>query len=209
MCNLGAHGREDPENNRRVYEEGIPVLLGHGTLRPPQRCNTRSGPLIRLPWPAGGNIRRFVYLSSSGVSQPVPADQPWLNKVYKYKRRGEAALRKSGAPYSIVRTNATLRKDKFEGSQLPGAERITVSPDDELDLNEPTFMYVGNLATVLVGAAFDASAEGKSFGVTTQLQGAPKHGFDGWKEDLTVPPPAHSGPETECDCQSNLDRSRC
>ena len=64
-----------------MYEEAIPLLLSQGE----------------------GAVKRFVYLSSTCVSWPaaLPDDevprgraitQPFLLRVYKFKRRGEAAL---------------------------------------------------------------------------------------------------------------------
>mmetsp|Transcript_11003 Transcript_11003/g.26718 ORF Transcript_11003/g.26718 Transcript_11003/m.26718 type:complete len:361 (+) Transcript_11003:54-1136(+) len=155
----GARGRQDPENNRRVYEEAIPLLLAKGM----------------------GKIERFVYLSSTGIAQTKPYKSPFFAAVYKYKRRGEAALRNSGTPYAIVRVNSTFKKAEFEGP-MPATSNIVVRGDDN---TENSIMYAGNLAAVLVDAAFHPAAAGKSFGVATNVERhLTERDIDAWKDDL-------------------------
>jgi hypothetical protein len=182
LCSAGAQGRKDPENNRRVYEEAIPLLLSKGE----------------------GSVKRFVYLSSTCVSWPaaLPDDevprgraitQPFLLRVYKFKRRGEAALRRSGASYAIVRVNSPVSREHFDkllGGAEPGEERIVVHADDDQDIDGlgPTRMYVGNLASVLVDAAFNEATQGKTFGVATMLESPGARGAGAWREEVARVP---------------------
>ena len=82
----GAHGWENPDNNRRIYDEAVSLLLSLGN----------------------GEVKRFVYLSSFGVAQKFPdtQDYNYLRQVYKYKRRGEAALRRCPPPIGLTHVGA-------------------------------------------------------------------------------------------------------
>jgi len=102
-------------------------------------------------------------------------------------------LRRSGASYAIVRVNSPVSREHFDkllGGAEPGEERIVVHADDDQDIDGlgPTRMYVGNLASVLVDAAFNEATQGKTFGVATMLESPGARGAGAWREEVARVP---------------------
>jgi len=137
----GAQGYKDPENTRRIYEEGIDNLIALAKAH------------------GGDSLKRVVYFSSDGTDPP-PEGFPLgdlLRSAAKYKRRGEGVVRHSGVEYSIVRAKglsagfylsraAALGEDQGSGFPLTEYQilhKSTNTPPAVLARAEPDVVGAG------------------------------------------------------------------
>lgn len=104
----GAHGWEDIQNNRRIYGEAVSELA---------RLSAAQG------------VKKFVLISSGGLTQDSGRRSKYLKDVLYWKLKGEDNLRASGVPYTIVRAyslgeekttdvNATSELLIFQGDRI-------------------------------------------------------------------------------------------
>lgn len=116
-------------------------------------------------------VKHMVLISSAGVTREWPNASAHLKNVLKWKAAGEASLRKSGVPYTILRPLgmwdepggqigiALLQGDAVQAS-------VTISRID--------------LAAVAVESLFHPDARNKTF----ELFNAATFSIDSWKKDL-------------------------
>ena len=90
----------------------------------------------------------------------------------------------------MIRTNQVFGEMLFKGMVFsPKSDHILIFPEDDQDAEEPSAVYLPNLATALVGATLDGSAAGKTFGVTTLLERSTIRAQDAWMGEIRRVPP--------------------
>lgn len=120
-----------------------------------------------------GAVRRFVLVSSAGVTRPPPPGFPAaIAEVIRWKARAELALKVSGVPYTIIRPYGLSKAE-------PGQLGVLFLQGD---LTLPTVVTVGrqDLAAVAAAAASEAGARGLSF----ELLNAATMKPDAWRGAL-------------------------
>ncbi len=125
--------------------------------------------LARLGRAAG--VKHMVLISSAGVTRDWPAASAHLKNVLKWKAAGEASLRQSGVPYTILRPLGMWNEP---GGQLG----IALLQGDLVEAS--VTISRADLAAVAVESLFNPDARNKTF----ELFNAAAFSVDGWKKDL-------------------------
>ena len=121
-------------------------------------------------------VKQFVLMSSIGAGIEDP-DFP-LNKgfgmVLKWKGRGEAHLRQSGVPYTIVRPGGLLNEDGGKPCKA-GAVGIALFPGKEMRPTPPeTRICRAEVALVMESALNNPDAVGKTVSMLKDGAGQPE-----------------------------------
>ena len=171
---------EKPETLRAAVQGATYVAsaLGAAPRREPnndgERIDYRGVEALANAARAGG-VRHFVLVSSMGITQPDHFLNKMFNNQLVWKGKGEAALRASGVPYTIVRPG-NLRDD-------PGAQQglKTLQGDPRMQGR----ISRADVATVCIAALGRKSAQGKTFELVND--GAPAAiDWDGFFGPLTA-----------------------
>jgi uncharacterized protein YbjT (DUF2867 family) len=123
-------------SGRIVFVAGSNGIAGRGTPRQIE-CDAVAAIVAALRPEA---VSRFVLLSSAGVTQPEHPHNCTFDSVLKWKLQGEAALRRSGLPYTILR--ALGLRDR-----AAGAQGVRIVQGDRIAFGED--IARGDLAAVL------------------------------------------------------------
>ncbi len=97
-------------------------------------------------------VKQFVLVSSSGVTQPDHFLNKMFDNILQWKLKGENALRESGVPYTIVRPGGLIDK--------PGAQSTVVFAQGDTTSGTITREDVG---IICVEALQSPAAIGKTF----------------------------------------------
>jgi uncharacterized protein YbjT (DUF2867 family) len=143
ICATGARPAEERRNPEQVDFEGVSNLVVAA---------------------ASAGVRRFLLVSSIGVTQPEhPVSQ--FGHVLAAKRRGEDAVRRSGMAYTIVRPGGI--------TDGPGGQGLTIGQGDLISGT----ISRADLAEVLIRALQTDATRYATFEVV-ESEGAPPQDWD-------------------------------
>jgi nucleoside-diphosphate-sugar epimerase len=169
-------GALDDEEALRRLVDGAEVLhhvaglLAARTQVELERVN-RAGTFVLAQVARAAGVRRMVYVSSLAVSGPTVPGQPLeeaaadrpVTPYGRSKQAGEAAVRASGMPYTIVRPPAVYGprdREILRVFQLARRGLVPLLGDGRQELS---FIHAADLARALMAAAGSAAAEGHTY----------------------------------------------
>ena len=131
----------------------------------------RDGAARLAGWARDAGVRRFIHVSSLAVTGPSVPGRPLdesgsPNPVTRYGRsklEGEAAVRESGVPFTIVRPSAVYGPRDRELLRLFRLARRGVWPLLGGGRQELSLIHVADLAAALWAVACEPRAEGRVY----------------------------------------------
>ena len=126
-------------------------------------------------------IRQVVLLSAigAGVSDPENGLNKLCNMVLDWKGKGEAALRESGVPYTVVRPGG-LKPFPGQPDCVEGQEPLLIYPGREE--RGPGALCRADVALVMADALVNPAARGKTINLIADKSVAPDAWRSAWAE---------------------------